>query len=679
MSKLYIFLIITLAWLQFNISFGQPKKIDSLLSELNSAKGDTQKVKLLIELASDYQYIDIVKSLEFAEQAIQLAEKETTLTKEKGSAYSNLGSLKSIQGDFAASIKYNNLALTNFYHLKDSTGITKCFINLGINFASLSKYDEAYYYHTQSYLIANKSKKLQLERAISLHNIGSVFKELEQYDRAVDYLKLSQKLSNEIGDLEGEPYYNNDRGDIYIRKNQYDSALYHLLKSLDQVRKIKLTINELEPTITLNIAKTYLELNQPSTSLLYYDSAFTLYMKNRNKYGLIQVELGRGLVLMSQKKFAEAQELIEKSATNAHSLNSVKLEIECYQNLSQLLEVKGDFSKALSYYKRHQHLEDSLFSQGMQAKLLQDQIQFETSSKEDQINALTKLEQLRNGEMRKQELVNNILVVAVALTGVLLFAVYRSGQRRIKINKLLLEHQEEIKKRSIELEQLNKVKDKFFSIISHDLRSPMNALTGILDLMDRNQISPDEFTKLNKELRIQFNHTKTLINNLLDWTLLQMDKLKIQFEKIDLSQLAEENIKMLVSLHLKEIKINNQIADGTFAIGDTNMINLVLRNLLTNAIKFSEPGDLIDIGCQQEGTGYVISVKDHGVGISPEIQRLLFEKTSGYSTRGTANEKGTGLGLILCKEFVERNGGRIWVESELGKGSTFYFTVKKFV
>ncbi|MFN7792241.1 MAG: sensor histidine kinase, partial [Cyclobacteriaceae bacterium] len=250
-------------------------------------------------------------------------------------------------------------------------------------------------------------------------------------------------------------------------------------------------------------------------------------------------------------------------------------------------------------------------------------------------------------------------------------------QRRIKINKLLLEHQDEIKKRSQELEQLNQVKDKFFSIISHDLRSPINALSGILDLMAKDQISPTEFSTLNKELRLQFNHTKTLINNLLDWTLLQMDKLKIQVEKIDLHVLADNNIKLLSSLHYKEIKITNKVAPVSFALGDSNMINLVVRNLLTNAIKFSEAGDLIEVDAKLDGENYIVSVKDYGVGISPEVQKILFEKTSGYSTRGTANEKGTGLGLILCKEFVERNGGKIWLESELGKGSTFFFTIKK--
>jgi signal transduction histidine kinase len=265
----------------------------------------------------------------------------------------------------------------------------------------------------------------------------------------------------------------------------------------------------------------------------------------------------------------------------------------------------------------------------------------------------------------------------MALTAVLLFSIYRSGRRRIRINRLLMDHQAEIKKRSVELEQLNQVKDKFFSIISHDLRSPMNALAGILDLAERKQLDAEEFKQITKELRVQFNHTKTLINNLLDWTLLQMDKLRIHEDKVNLYNMVDENFKLFAATQTKDLEMKNLITPGTFAKADTNMVNLVFRNLILNAIKFTEVGGLITVAAKEKGGFIEIAVSDNGVGITPEVQKILFEKTSGYSTRGTANEKGTGLGLILCKEFVERNGGEIWIESEVGKGSTFFFTLKK--
>ncbi|MEJ0056529.1 MAG: HAMP domain-containing sensor histidine kinase [Bacteroidota bacterium] len=227
------------------------------------------------------------------------------------------------------------------------------------------------------------------------------------------------------------------------------------------------------------------------------------------------------------------------------------------------------------------------------------------------------------------------------------------------------------------MKQLNQVKDKFFSIISHDLRSPMNALAGTLDLLEQKNISQDEFNSLSKNLRTQFNHTRTLINNLLNWTLLQMDKLKIQSEKVLLHAKVEESFSALRMLYPKNIVMENKVGEKVTAYADPNIVNLVLRNLILNAVKFTESGGRIWISAEQNDKEITVSVSDNGIGIQPEVKEMLFEKTSGYSTRGTANEKGTGLGLILCKEFVEKNGGRIWLESELGKGTTFYFTLPK--
>jgi signal transduction histidine kinase len=176
-------------------------------------------------------------------------------------------------------------------------------------------------------------------------------------------------------------------------------------------------------------------------------------------------------------------------------------------------------------------------------------------------------------------------------------------------------------------------------------------------------------------MRIQFNHTKNLINNLLDWTLLQMNKVSIKKEKIGLKSLIDDNIRLLSSMSLKKTSFINEVDESITAFADQNMINLIFRNLILNGIKFTDNGGTIKISAVKTAQEITVNVKDNGVGISPEIQQVLFDKTTGYSTRGTANEKGTGLGLILCKEFIERNGGKIWLESELGKGSTFFVTI----
>jgi signal transduction histidine kinase len=265
----------------------------------------------------------------------------------------------------------------------------------------------------------------------------------------------------------------------------------------------------------------------------------------------------------------------------------------------------------------------------------------------------------------------------MALTAILLFTVYRSGQRRKQINKLLMQHQEEMKKRSLELEQLNQVKDKFFSIISHDLRSPINALAGVLDLLDKGAIRPDELPSAIHELRNRFTYTRALLNNLLDWTLVQMDKMSLKPTRINIKRLVDENVEMIKALDTKNIQFINKVSEDTFALGDNNTINLVIRNLISNAQKFTNEGGAINIWAEDIGKEWVIAVSDTGIGMKPEVLNMLFDKINPYSTRGTANEKGTGLGLILCKEFVERNNGRIWAQSVEGTGSTFRFTLPK--
>jgi signal transduction histidine kinase len=313
----------------------------------------------------------------------------------------------------------------------------------------------------------------------------------------------------------------------------------------------------------------------------------------------------------------------------------------------------------------------------MQEKLFRDQIRFATEAKDTEIAAALSEMRDKDDKLKKQEFIRNILVVVMALSVILLATVYRSGQRRRQINMLLLQHQEDMEKRSEELERLNQVKDKFFSIISHDLRSPINALAGLLDLLDKGAVKPEELPNHVKELKTRFNHTRTLLNNLLDWTLLQMDKLNLQANRIDLRKIVDENIQLLGSVQGKQITIINQIPSSAMAFADSNTINLVIRNLMTNAIKFTNDGGTVTLAAEEKPGEWLVTVKDNGIGINADVLKILFDKTAPYTTRGTANEKGTGLGLILCKEFVEKNGGKIWVDSKPGEGSKFFFTVPK--
>lgn len=653
-------------------SFGQTE-VENLQKQLENAEYDSIKVDLLIKISQAYEYTDYSKSKRYAEEALELSDKIGS-DWAKGKSYLRLAFLEAREGDHASSLKYYNMGLQTSISLKDSLRIAFTLNALGDTYRELGEFDDAYLFLTRSYQVARK-KNDSLTMLFALHNIGVVFKELGQYEIAINHINLSQKISDKINDVDGIAYSSDELGDVYLGMKNYSQSQNYLMSALSHARKKEISV--LIPRIQSHLADLYYEMNDWDRSIAYYDSVYTIHKELGNPFGIAQCELGKGKVLLKLERFSEAAGLFERSLRSAQELNARNLEIACYRELASLSEQNGDYKKAVAYFKNFTILRDSLFSQKMMGNLFQDQLRFETEVKDYEIAALSRAKAEQDSAIKLQEFIRNILVVLVALTSILLFTIFRSSQRRKRLNKLLLEHQEEIKQRSVELEQLNQVKDKFFSIISHDLRSPINALLGILNLLDNNHLKPEEFKLLTKELRIQFNHTKTLIGNLLDWALLQMDKLKIQPEKINLGKIVDENFKMLDSLHLKETILVNQIKEGSIALADMNMINLIFRNLILNGIKFTENGGQITVTAEDNGNEFTIAIADNGVGISADIQKILFDKTSGYSTRGTANEKGTGLGLILCKEFVEKNGGKIWLKSEVGKGSTFYFTVKK--
>lgn len=643
-------------------------QVDSLENELKKNLHDSTRIRILVNLSKEYQYVDYAKSKTFAEEALRIAN-EKKIVKSQILAYQNIGAVYTASGDFSTALRYDNLALEASLGIQDSLQLTIDYNNIGSDYYDLGEYDEAFYYFTQSFRFA-KSLEDSFRMTVALHNVGRVFKELGQYDKALDHLRISKKMSEEIGDHIGIAYSYDELGDIQLKKGNYDSALALLRNSLTITREYSEYV--LEPRTMTRIAIIYAQKNEYARSLSVYDSAYQLHEKTNNKFGIAEVELGRGKVYLQQKMFPEALNAINTSLSVSRSLNARILEIRGYSILSSLWEQRGDFAKSLAYYKQYKQLEDSLFSQDMQEKLLR-----ETEAKDSRIAELSAINDLRDDQIKREELNRNILVVVFAVSVFLLVTVYRSGQRRRQINMLLLQHQADMEKRSDELERLNQVKDKFFSIISHDLRSPINALAGILDLMSKDAVKPEDFNRYTQELRIRFNHTRTLLNNLLDWTLLQMDKLNLQAAKIDLYKIVEENIQLLSSLNDKQIQLKNNVPVNAIGFADSNTVNLVIRNLMTNAIKFTNDGGTVAISAKEQGNEWLMSVKDNGIGMKADVLRILFDKTAPYTTRGTANEKGTGLGLILCKEFIEKNGGKIWVESEESTGSTFWFTLPR--
>ncbi len=235
-----------------------------------------------------------------------------------------------------------------------------------------------------------------------------------------------------------------------------------------------------------------------------------------------------------------------------------------------------------------------------------------------------------------------------------------------------------IRQQQQQLKELNVSKDKFFSIIAHDLKNPLVVFQSYIDLLLNNidVYSKDEIKYLTLSLQKTFDNFQALLENLLTWSRLQHGMIEHYPLSLDLYDLVVRTYSLLSSqAEQKQITLKNSVVKPTHVFADVNMVNTVLRNLLTNALKFTKNGGEVNISAIQEKEHVTISITDTGIGIGTEHLPKLFRIDSRFQKPGTAGEKGTGLGVVLCQEFVERNGGEIWVESEPGKGTTFTFTL----
>ncbi|MBF0352304.1 MAG: hybrid sensor histidine kinase/response regulator [SAR324 cluster bacterium] len=237
----------------------------------------------------------------------------------------------------------------------------------------------------------------------------------------------------------------------------------------------------------------------------------------------------------------------------------------------------------------------------------------------------------------------------------------------------------ELQKNAIKLQELNAMKDRFFSIIAHDLKNPLSGIAGVSAMMMKQSQTMKEEKKnqLIQMIHESAQNSFNLLENLLLWARSQKDELKFNPVTLDLSKMIHDCTAFLENMaQHKHIELLHELKESCNAVADYDMILTVIRNLISNAIKFTEPNGTITISCEESADSMILSVKDSGIGMQPEDLEKLFNLDT-VSKIGTSKEKGSGLGLVLCKEFVEKNGGKIWVNSEFQKGSEFFFSLPK--
>jgi two-component system, sensor histidine kinase and response regulator len=629
------FLSITLLLSAFRFCYSQQNQIDSLENLIKTTPADTTKVWLLNKLVTTIREGDNNKAIQYAQQARELAE-VLSYKRGLGSALENLGWLHYRRGNYSKAFELATEALRISETFNDQAAIARCLNSVAaINFEQ-KQYDLAITNFRKAHALGKKINDYTLI-ARSLNNIAYNMMHLEQIDSAGIYaeraIKASERTNNHYY-LKG--FALRTLGDIDVRHKMYDEALQKFGEAASMADKID---NKFLKISTLHrIGKTYFLINQPDTAL---------------RYLLDNIEIA--------KKYGYSDELE----------SALKITAEVYAS-------KKDIQKAYEYKSYYSQLHDSLYSQRNSEHLALMQARFESQLKEAEIQLLKKDAQLKQQEINSQQLWMYFTIGLLLLTGILVFVLLYSNWMKKKANSLLGVKNLRIQAQAQQLSNLNVTKDKLFSIISHDIRGPLASLRGLINIICKGQMSQEEFIQHSVKLRQNLDFVQDDLDNLLHWSQSQLYGLQINAEEFQIRSVVNDKITLFKEAAAKkDITIINDIQEGLTAFADKNHFSLIIRNLMANAIKFNTHGGVIRINEKIVDDRVEISVTDSGVGIHSRDMNKLFNAQTHFSNLGTDQEKGTGIGLLLTKEFIEKSGGSIWVTSEVGKGSTFTFTTKR--
>jgi len=667
-------------------SLAQTKELDSLLVLLDHhQKEDTTKVSLLNDISWKYYFLDVEKMRLYVDEANDLA---GTLNFTKGKARSLR--LKGIyffyKSDYPKALEHFRKALELNILLDDKDGLASCYNNIGVIYKNQANYFLALKYYKKTLEIDESSGN---KNGIATYylNAGQIYNNLLDYQKALEHTKKALVIYEEMGLKRSIAYCYQNLGISYSSLGNNRKAMEYYQKSI-RIREELGDKSNVSRTY-INLGKSYLIENNYQQALEYYHKSIDLSIK-AGSYS-IQAEgynaLGRYYLYNNNPELAYQY---------AKKANAILQEIPIPHLLNENTDILAKSSEALGYYKEaykyqivHKKMNDSLNNVENVKKITSLEFQYQYE-KEKQLaeQEQQKLDALNAEELKRQKVMRNSLLVGFLLLLIIVFIIYRNFIQKQKANTILTEQKEEIQSQAEELDirngklkDLNATKDKFFSIISHDLKNPFNTLLGMSDLLldDENKYNEQQRKEYLQHINDSTSKTYKLLENLLSWSNSQTGMINYVPEMIQLKPLVDELVLLFKeSSELKNIKLQLTIEKSLKVFGDRNMLDTLLRNLISNAIKFTPKGGEISINAaatEKDPLLTRISIQDNGVGISEEKQTKLFKISEEVITKGTEEETGTGLGLILCKEFVEKQGGEIWIKSKEGKGTTVYFTI----
>ncbi|MEQ9592739.1 MAG: HAMP domain-containing sensor histidine kinase [Cyclobacteriaceae bacterium] len=418
----------------------------------------------------------------------------------------------------------------------------------------------------------------------------------------------------------------------------------------------------------LKICATYIEHN-PDSALQY--CKLSLAVPHDNDSLRAQTYLNLGETYLAMREFKKGLEATHMALSISKRYSYRLDELYAIDLLGKIHAGLQRYDSAYFYKTKYGSLKDSLFDIERENIRSELQTRYETEKKEQQIVQLQQDSIIKDLQVREEKQWRNNLIMLAGFLGIIAVLFYSRFRTKKRATDMLNQKNEELK-------ELNGFKDKLFTVISHDLKSPLSAFSNLTRSLADNvkHLKQEEIEEYLRNLNVSSMDLTRLLNNLLEWALTQTGSISYNPAVIRCDELVEEVITQLrPSLQEKKIVLNNFVPEKTEAFADKNMIVIVLRNLLSNAIKFSNVGGVITIFAGRKDNLVTLGVKDEGIGISMEDQAKLFKASGEVYTVGNSNAKGTGIGLMLCRELVERNGGNIYVESKLGDSSNFYFSL----
>jgi signal transduction histidine kinase len=628
---------------------------------------DSLYLNTLVQYAKEYRYYNLDSLKTLSEQVMHISEKYN-IPFAKANAHSLLGSYHSDKGNQNRALNHYHTILTlcREHDFKDLE--LKTLGDLGFEYEAKGNYAKALGTYLDALELATEYGNKDMQSILNEY-IANLYISQKDFDQAMYFYEKVKKLNEEIGDEIFIAETMSNMASAYADMGELEYAMFHAnaaIKTFEEKRILDWLAYAYEIK-----GKVYLKQMNYKWAMYWYKQSEHIHKELQDERGELDLLNGMAKATFHQDKDSISEQYALKAYDISKKLGILSSTMASTETLYELHKKRGHFETALGYHEIFKAMADTLIKKEsennlllLKAKVAYDQ-QKETLIEDNQ-KALAK---------QKAYVYASLFVLLVFI--IVTFLIKRNEKIQKSLNKALMTKTEDLEKSQAYLKEVNRTKVRLFSIIGHDLRGPIGAVQGLLQLVKDGEVSNEELLQFIPKLRRDMNSISFTLNNLLSWGNSQMNGSNTKAVAFDLKLVVQENIGLLAEIAgSKGIEVKNELQDNTMIWSDTDQIDIVVRNLISNAIKFTPQNGEIIITGQEKSAVWEICVRDTGIGMDEQTLKRIFTEDT-HTTYGTNDEKGTGLGLSLCKEMVEKNNGSIWANSTLKVGSTFYFTLPK--